>query len=70
VRPFCSPDCHLHPFRSYNRYIAYGRIKPVRHGEYALFAAAAAGIVYSYQKRGDAMRGSVRSLLGWLWGHC
>ena len=54
----------------YSRYVSYGRIPRVPYGEFLLFAVAMASTVYCYQKRTDAIRGTVRSLLGWMWGHC
>lgn len=55
----------------YSRYVSYGRIPHVKYGEYPLFALAAAGIVYSYHKRSEhGIKGTLKSVLGWMWGQC
>lgn len=56
----------------YSRYVQDKRIPRLRYGEFPLFAVAAAGVIYCYQKRIDAsaIRGTVRSMLGWMWGPC
>lgn len=45
----------------------HGYVKSIPHADLLLFCVAAAAIVYCHDHRRDAVRGTVRTALNWLW---